>query len=326
MILLRILMMAAIGLLLAPGCASALNIGLAPAPAIDAGEMIPGESKLMDFFIMSDNDDDMLVSINTKDAPRSFFNPKKGRFRYGWSAEESSEEGISGWATLMDDSVIVPPDQELRYLKGGGAAYANKKLSVIISVPDDAEPGYHAGFISPYPRMSSQAGGTGLGIITVVEMAYVVNVLGNALRDAEIVGVNLRRDAPERGTVQILVKNKGTVTVSAVADSVRVYDSSNSTILETRSNEFKIGPGDIGTIEVALDTRGLEGEYNVHSHVEWLTGEGDIDGVIDIGEYVPPPPGVTGEVVSPVPAVAFPLWLVPVILVALAGLVYWRIR
>jgi hypothetical protein len=324
MALIRILVFMVIALLIIPVSTSALNIGFAP-PVIDAGDMIPGESKPIEFFIMADNENDMLVSLTTKKAQRDFFRPDKGRFRYKWVAEESSEEDITGWVTLMDDSVIVPPEKELRYLDGGGAAYANKKLSVIISVPDDAEPGYHAGFISPYPRISSQAGGTGLGIITVVEMAYVVNVLGRAERDAEVVGISLRRDAPGYGTIRVLVKNKGTVTLSAVADNVRVLKDDRA-VLDTRSNEFKIGPGDIGAIEVRLDTQGLEGEYDVYAHVEWLTGEGEAEGIIDIGEYVPPPPSVTGEAISPAPGMVFPLWLLPMMLLAAVGLIYWRMR
>ena len=313
-------------MLMVPGTVLGLNIGFAP-PTIDAGELLPGESKHVEFFIMADNENDMIVSLSTKKATRDFFNPNKGRFRYAWLAEESSEEDISEWVTLMDDSVLVPPEKELRYLESGGAAYANKKLGAIISVPDDAEPGYHAGFISPYPRTSSQAGGTGIGIITVVEMAYVVNVLGNAVRDADIIGINLRRDAPDYGTLQILVKNSGTVTLSALADYIRVFDDENNTVFERGSNEFKIRPGNIGSIETRLDTTGLEGEYHTEAHVGWLTGEDDVTGTIDIGEYVPPPPSVTGGAVAPLSVpVGFPLWILPLIIAVFGALIWWRIR
>ncbi len=316
---------AILAIAMAPALVSALSVGVAP-PVLDAGDMLPGESKAMEFFIMSDHDRDLLVSLDAKTAPRNFFNPDKGRFRYDFDAMKASEEDASGWLTIMKDSLLVPPERELKYLEGGGVAYANRKAEIIISVPEDAEPGYHAAFVSPYPRVSDAGGGTALGIISVVELGVVFNVLGNAERDAEPVGVSFRKDSPERGTLTVLVKNRGTVTLSAMAPYIRVYDDENQTVAELRTNARPIEPGSVGRLEAGLDASGLEGEYSVRADVEWVTGQGSAEGAIDIGDYVPPRP-VTGQAVSPLPAPAgLQLWVLPLILLVITGLVFWRVR
>jgi hypothetical protein len=306
-------------LLLMPGCARGLSVGVAP-PVLDAGEMLPGESKPMEFYLMTDHDKDLLVDLSTKKAQRGFYEPVRGRDRYSFASENASEEDISGWLTFMKRSVILPPEKRLVYLSGGGVANANQGADVIISVPEDAEPGYHAGFVSPYPRISFGGGGTGLGIISTVEMGYVLKVPGEAIRDAEIAGFDLRMDRPGHGTLVILVKNKGTVTISVRADSIRVFNSSQA-IAGLASNEVKIAPGRVGEPGAGLDTRGLKGVYGVEAHVEWLTGEDSLEGEIEVREYVPPPP-VTGEVVAPPVPAGFPLWILPLILVVVALIVY----
>lgn len=316
----RILVLSLIcALLSVPGCALALSVGVAP-PVLDAGEMLPGESKAMTFYLMTDHEKDLLVDLSTKNSIRSFYDPAKGRFRYSFSAENASEEDISGWLTFLKKSVILPPEKKLVYLDGGGVANANQGAEVIISVPRDAEPGYHAGVVSPYPRVSIEGGGTGLGIISTVEMSYVLKVPGKAVRDAEIAGVDLSVDSAGHGMLRILVKNRGSVTISARADSIRVFNNSQ-VIAETASNDRKISPGSVGELSVGLDTRGLKGFYDVEAHVEWLTGGDSFDGEVEVTEYVPPPP-VTGEVVAPAAPMGFPLWILPLILVFVGIAVY----
>ncbi len=320
-----VLLLAA-ALLCVPGSVQALSVGVAP-PVLDAGEMLPGESKLMEFYIITDHDKDLLVELSVRKPRRDFYMPGKGRFRYEFAEDNSSEEDISGWVTFLNKRVIVPPDKNLVYLSGGGCANANKKVELIITVPDDAEPGYHAGYVSPYPRLNFGGGGTGLGIISVVEMGYIVNVLGEATRDAGIAGFDFSMDRPGHGTLCILVKNMGTVTITARADHVRVFDSDNQTVTATASNERFIAPGEIGRLDMGIDTRGLEGVHGVTAHMEWLTGEDSLDGEIDISEYAPPAPGVTGGVVAPPAApMGFPLWILPIILMLAGIMVWWRVK
>lgn len=324
MVYMRLLVLSlAAALLCMPGPAWGLSVGVAP-PVLDAGEMLPGESKVTEFYLMTDHDKDLLVDISAKGARRDFYEPGKGRFRYAFVSENSSEEDISGWLTFLNEPVIVPPEKRLVYLTGGGIANANKKVEFIINVPDDAEPGYHAGFVSPYPRLSLEGGGTGLGIISVVEMGYVVNVMGEAIRDAEIAGLDFVMDKPGHGTLYVLVKNTGTVTLSARADHVTVFNGSQ-TIAELSSNEKRIVPGKVERLGIGLDTRGLMGVYDVKAHVEWLTGEDSTEGGLEVREYVPPPP-VTGDVVAPPVTVGFPLWILPIILMLAAVVIYWRIK
>lgn len=320
----RFLLLSVAALLCMPAAAQGLSVGVAP-PVLDAGEMIPGDSKPMEFYLMTDHDKNLLVELSTKGARREFYSPEKARSRYPFEVDNSSEEEIRGWLTFLKGYVIVPPEKRLVYLEGGGVANANKKVEVIISVPEDAEPGYHAGFVSPYPRVSFEGGGTGLGIISVVEMAYVVNVAGEAIRDAEIAGTDFRMDMPGHGTLYILVKNMGTVTISVKADHVRLFNSSNHTLAFLGSNEERIAPGCVEGLEVGIDTRGMEGVYGFEAHVEWLTGEGSMDGEIEVREYVPPPP-VTGKVTAPLAPVWPPLWILPLILTVVAALVFWWLR
>lgn len=319
-----LVMLAVIALCL-PEPVMALQVSIAP-PTIDAGDMLPGESKSMSFYITTDHDNNLLVDISAKKPRREFYDPvkDKGRYRYSFVAENASEEDITGWVIFMDDSVVLTPKITMYHIEGGGIVNANKEVEFILNVPGDAEPGYHGGVVLPYPRISIHEEGTGLGIITVPEMGYVVNILGEARRDAEIAGISLRKDAPERGTLSVLVKNKGTVTISAVADQVRVFDSDNQTVAWLGSGGVWIEPGNIGVLEMRLDTRGMEGSYGISAHVEWMTGDDYVEDEIDVGEYVPAPE-VTGAVVAP-PPLGFPVWILPLILAAIGLLVYWRVR
>jgi hypothetical protein len=306
------------------GSATGLSVGVAP-PVLDAGQMLPGESRSMDFFLTSDHDEDLLVDVSSKRAKRGFFIPTKDRSRYAFKPDNASEEDISGWLVFLEKSFMVPPEKRLVYLSGGGMANANQKVGVILNVPEDAEPGYHAGYVSPYPSVSLGGGGTGLGIISVVEMAYVVQVVGEARREIEVAGMDFRMISPGRGRLDILVKNTGSVTVSVIAEHIEISDRSGSVLQDRSSNEKYIKPGRVERLETYLDTRGMEGSYGAKAYVEWVTGETSYSGEFEITDYVPMP-AVTGEVVGPAAPAAFPIWILPVILIFIALGVYWRSR
>jgi hypothetical protein len=310
------------------GLANAVSVGVAP-PVLDAGVMIPGESKVMEFFLMSDHESDLLVDLSTKGAKRDFFSPEKPRFRYSFEANKASEEDISDWLTFLKDSVIVPPEKSLRYLKGGGVANANKKVEVIVSVPEDAEPGYHAAYVLPYPRLGIDGSGTGLGIITLVEMAYIVNVVGDAVRGAEIAGIHFVRTSQDRGKIELLVKNIGTVTMSVAAENIRVFDKEAATIAEIDSNEKKVAPGRVVTLEAWLDIKDLEGRYGVEASADWLTGEDTFVGWFEVVGDAPdqvPPLEITGKAVAPPISPQIPLWAFLLALILGLGVFYWRLR
>ena len=313
-----------IGLLAAPAGVQGLQVSIAPS-TMDLGDMVPGDSKYIEFFVVSDHDQGLLVDLNKKGVFRSFFNPDKGRWRYNFVAEEASEEDISGWLTLMDSSIVVPPEQQLQYLEQGGAAYANKKAGFFIEVPADAEPGYHAGVISPYPKTGAQGSGTGLGIIQVAEMTYVVNVLGDAKRDAEIIDVKVSRETPGLAKLNIFIKNKGTVTVSVIADDVEI--SGRGIEKNLKSGEVVIEPGSVGNAQVPFSITDMEGKYAVDVHAEWSTGEDWFSGSIDIGDNLPTISEITGQAgAPPVAGTALPLWIIPVLVAIIGGAVFWRTR
>jgi hypothetical protein len=320
----RLFLVIVMAALVAVPSARALQVSIAPY-TLDIGDMLPGESKYVEFFVVSDHDSDLLVGLSSRDAFRSFFNPDKARWRYGFVAENASEEDISGWVTFMDDSLVVPPEKTLQYLEQGGAAYANKKTGMIIEVPTDAEPGYHAGIVSPYPRTNAQGSGTSLGIIQVAEMNYVVNVLGSeASRDAEIAGAVFSKEGADRGTLALLVKNTGTVTLDAVADSVNLTGR-EGVVAELSSPETTIPPGKVAYVKMPVSMEGMEGSYDVDAHVEWQTGETSFLGSVNVGEYVPAISEVTGNA-GAMPVSGFPMWMLPVIIGVIGALVYWRFK
>jgi hypothetical protein len=306
-------------LLTTPG--NALLIGMAP-PVYDIGEVEPGNEYYIDFYVISDHDKDILVDLGTSKAPHDFYLPERIRFRYIFNSSLASEEDVSGWIAFLDSNPItVPPEKRLYRLSNGGLANANKEVTAVLKIPEDAEPGYHAAHVVPSSRERAQGSGTAIGIVTVAKMGYVFNVKGDARRDGKVVGFTYDQ-AGDSGNLNLIFRNTGTVTMTVQAKDVTVYDKEQVPIAVLASRQYKPEPGEMIEIPLKWYNDSIEeGMYNVEGSVEWIGGETSGSGRIQITQE-PVKEDITGEVVAP-PAAAFPFWTILIILIV-AGLVVYR--
>ena len=209
-------------------------------------------------------------------------------------------------------------------------AYVNKKVEAIVKVPADAEPGYHIGYFTPSPRISSATGdigGAALMFVSLVEIGYIFRVEGEAVRKGSIMGFDCLRDSAGTARIEVLFKNTGTVTMTAEALSIEIYNSTGR-VASLKSGVVKTGPGEIVSLEAGWDVSSAElGEYRAVTNVSWMTGYEEYEGVIGLTEYSGAPP-VTGEVVIPKEEAGFvfPVWIVPIVILIFALIIYRRYR
>jgi hypothetical protein len=311
-------------LLFLPVPGDALRIGMAP-PVYDIGEVEPGKEYYIDFYLTSDQDKDTLVDLAALKAPYDFYLPERIRFRYRFNTSLASEEDASGWITILENNPIsVPTEKNLYRLANGGLTNANKKLTAVVKIPEHAEPGYHAAYVVPSSREKIQGGGTAIGIITVAKMGYVFNVKGDVRREGKIIGFGYEKTR-DSGTLNVVFKNTGTVTMTIQAKKVRIYDKDQQQIVQLDSRQYKCRPGNVMEIPLQWYNSSLEeGMYSVEGAVEWIGGETSGSGRIQL-THEPVTEKITGEAIAPPPAAVFPLWIIPIILLIAGFLVYrWK--
>ena len=313
-----LLLVAAVCIILFPRPALSLSVGMAP-PVYDLGSVEPGKQYYIDFYIISDQDKDIVVDLQSTPAPYDFYLPERPRFRYTFNSSQCSEEDISGWITFLDNPVIVPPEKRLYKLSNGGLANANKKVTAVISIPKNAEPGYHAGHVIPRPRQQAQGGGTGLGIVTIAKMGYVFRVEGDAVRSGKIIGIV----QTDRG-LSLVFKNTGTVTMTVKARNVKIFEENGTLLTEMSSRQQKFSPGETAFLFLGSDSRIKEGYYPAEATVEWIGGSTHFKGIADItaAEKLP----ITAEAPSKQAAApAPPLWLLSLIIIFISLALYrWK--
>jgi hypothetical protein len=319
-----LLAVALLALCTAAAPAAALRIGGAPA-YLQLGEVRPGESRLMDFFLTTDSGNDLVVDVYSKDAMGDFFSPDIQKRSYAFLPENASEQSLEGWVQFMDNPVIVPPEQ---HYEPSVNANVNRQVAAVLRVPADAEPGYHIGFLSPSPRTSSAtgpAGGTALQLITLVEIGYVFVVPGEAVRDGRIVGFDYAMKGQGAETVSALFRNTGTVTVTAES-WIDIYGPEGR-LASLKGSTARVRPVEIAPLTALWTAGGRDpGEYEARARVSWQTGEAESTGRIELLPYMGP--AITAAAVQEASqtGIAFPAWIVPIAILIFALIIYRRYR
>ncbi|MEA3342929.1 MAG: hypothetical protein U9Q92_02085, partial [archaeon] len=203
---------------------NAISIGAAPG-AIDMGSVPRGTERLVEFYVMSNAVQDILVGVSYIPVHASVYEREK-RTYYTFIPSEASEEDISSWITFPQKSILVSPTQtQLVTLPDGTSVRYNKKVTLIVKVPKDADPGYHAGAINLQPQLKPGGAGAGISSIGVTRVIFVFKVPGYAIRDGNIIDMEAERVANNRVRVDVLFKNTGTTTVTARLDMVKLFDN-----------------------------------------------------------------------------------------------------
>ena len=240
-----------------------------------------GETKVLGFYVVSLTDEEILVSLSSKDGDIHFFIRK-----YGLEAANFSEESISDWIEFIENPVKLeassPKLAELRNIAKGA-----REINFVLKVPEDAEPGWHMFKIRPIPVISTGAKeGVGTVMMTVVDVTYVFKVPGRAIRSGEIKKVYVGERDGNRLPIYIEFENDGTVSMNVKITDLKL--EKDGKIVKRFSGPVALSkPQSIMNITTYLDVSDIpSGYYVLYANASYTTGGSDYFQII----YVPPPP------------------------------------
>ena len=272
----------------------AVTMGIMP-NVVDLGVVERGKTYVGEIYVVSREPVSTLVYVKPGTVPQDLFNPNLPR-SYRFEIEEASQEECDGWISVMENPVVVKP-VITRMMWEGTQIKASKRITFLLKVPEDAEPGYHLASLLLSPKEKSGGAGIGVDINVVVIPLVVFRVEGVAVRSGYITHFDSPRIS--QGTERIIVffKNNGTVSVTARIRSLEVYNSTDNKLLARLSGPYVLTkPGKSYQLWVDWNVEGVpEGTYRVKAIVDWLTGEAEKEGLIELRPYVP----VVGKVVKP---------------------------
>ena len=290
------------------------SIGVSP-PTLNLGNITTG-TRIVHFYIITVSDEPLLVYLEPTEALLDFFDkPGYKNLLYNYS-----EERVASWVEPLSNPVELKPSN---YSKFGTNIKGWRDVAFLLNVPENAEPGYHLVRIRPKPYVFETAGGrVGVQIATVTPVNVLFNIEGTAIREGKILDItgdyvnnNLR--------VYVHFLNTGTVTMSARADKIEVYDNGKLVTSGSSVTTF-VKPGEKTVLTAVLPANNLTyGEYKVYADVDYLTGHVEKNSTISF--Y----PVSVVPVVKPAPAgISISLWLVILILIVCIVIIFvlWYIH
>ena len=269
------------------GChVSAISIGTAPG-VYDLGEVKPGKDYAFKFYLITNSPSDMLVSLGYIPAHFDIYT-KNNTGGYTFLQKEASQEDISKWVEIPMSTVLLSPTKvKIITLESGGVVKANEEVDVILHVPENAEPGYHAGGINLAPHLPSGGRGTGVSTIGITRFLFVFRVIGDAIREGEIISVVAERVEEKRVRFGVIFKNTGTTTITAKIEYLKIYDKFGNLTATISSGYQKVSPGKTIILPVYWSGKDVEpGAHRVEAKVSYITGHARFEGRVEIPEKI----------------------------------------
>ncbi len=298
--------------------ADALSIGTAPG-VLDLGEVKPGSDKLVEFYLTTNSKSDLLIGMGYINVHGTIFD-KNHTGTYTFLPPEASEEDISNWLSFPQKKVLVSPSRSFVVnLQDGGVARVNKKITAVLHVPKDADPGYHAGAINLFPEVPD---GTGMGLMTmgITRMVFVFDVEGEAKREGKVVTIEAERSDKNKARFDILFQNTGTSTVMAYAENVKIYNEFGNLTTTLRSGQALVKPQQTAILSAYWNSREpiKSGSYRVETAVDYKTGMAIGEAVVNIPDTITAPILERSEKGCKMP------WTIIILILLIALLVYWK--
>ncbi|UCG95915.1 MAG: hypothetical protein JSV92_02640 [archaeon] len=301
--------------------AQARGVSLGAAPGVmQIGELEPGREYAVDFYLVTNSRNDLVTSLDFIESRRSMFDHNVTG-RYTFIPAEASEEDMSEWLSFLREKVVVSNRESFSVrFPDGSIVNANEKVTIIMDVPPDAEPGYHTYEVVLKPKLSSGGSGTGVSTIGITRPFFIFKIPGVAKREGVIEGVAGSRNG-DRAAVDVLFRNSGTVTMSARVSSLKVYNETGYYVGTYDGGYVMVPPKNTGILKVFwrdLDTNEQK-NIKIEATVDYLTGKVTKETMVTI-----PRAGVTARM--EVRAEEFPWWIVILIIGLILLYIYWRRR
>jgi hypothetical protein len=293
----------------------AFSIGTAPGVQY-VGDFKAGESAYVKFYLMTNANSDVLVQMSyTKPHIEAYY---PGGFRFV-SAEQTSQEDISGWIKFQQNPVLVSPRKSfLVTFENGETIRANAEAVYKLTIPSNAEPGYHIGSISLSPKVASGGAGAGVSTIGVTRYLFVFKVRGVAERKGEVVNIYADRIDKKKARIDVIYKNTGQNTVSVWVDRLNIYDEYGGLNASLNSGMVYVAPGEMKIIPVYWTADSVpSGQFRAEAKVNYITGYAAKSVSIDI-------PLVPSKAISAeIPKDRFPWWLIVLAALLIILIIYW---
>ncbi|RLI89752.1 MAG: hypothetical protein DRO62_00955 [Candidatus Altiarchaeales archaeon] len=301
---------------------SALSVGTAPG-VYDLGELDPGTNVAFRFYLITNARNDMLVSLSYLPVHQDMYY-RTETTRYNFIADEASQEDISSWVEIVRNPLLLSPARtKVVYLPGGGVVKANEEADIILHIPENADPGYHAGSISLSPKLAVRGRGTGVMTIAVTRFIFVFRVSGDAKRKGEIMAIMGDRVGEKKAKIDVLFKNTGTCTLSARVSELKLYDKFGNNVANLKSGIALARPDSIKALTAYWVGDNVKpGTYRAEARVDYITGYSTMEERIEIPTTikVKPTPGLPAiEKISTCKDLPFMILL----LIIIGLIIYW---
>ena len=275
---------------------------------VDLGTLERGTENVATFRLVTTTQESFLVNLYKEPGSKDFFL----RPSYSGLVVNYSEEAVMNWVELVDDFAVLDVLEEKTGIVG-----AYKEVNFFVNVPEDAEPGYHVFRVKPIPAFTGETvGQVGTRVISITSVNFLFNVVGNALRDGIILDVVSKPIGSNRLFVDTYFQNTGTTTMTAHATQT-MYK--NGEIVEkAESARELVEPGRMKALRVPFRAENFaEGEYEVHTTVDFLTDTVSKNSTIMVGVPTAPPE----EEEEPEP---FPWYIIILIVVIVIAVMIYK--
>jgi hypothetical protein len=261
---------------------SAVSVGTAPG-VYDLGELKPGSNVAFRFYLMTNSQNDMLVTLGYAPVHQEMYSRMETTL-YRFIPSEASEEDISAWVEIPRNPLLLSPARsKVVYLSGGGVVNANEEADVILHIPENSDPGYHAGSIALNPQVVARGQGTGVLTVAVTRFVFVFRVAGDARRRGEVTAMIGDRTGEQEAKVDVLFKNTGTCTLSATVSELKLFNKFGEQVATLSSGTSIIRPNMIEPMTCGWFGDSVKpGTYRAEVKVNYLTGNATAEGTVEI--------------------------------------------
>ena len=285
-------------------CHAQVTVGVSP-PVLDLGEINRGETKIGKFNIITSTQDTLIVRLEAARGKADFFTPNN----YWQYLSNYSEEDTKTWISFLSNPVELEPTS----IPGSNIKSA-REVSFFLSVPENAEAGYHTAYIMLDPKSAKQSTKP-ISIRTVFPLTILFKVPGQAIREGKIYETTVSGVSADTTYFNTIFQNTGTVTMLITSGKIRIYDSSGEVAVASLPSTY-VKPGEVKNIRSLVNTALEPGEYKLQTIVYFSSGYAEKNSTIFVTEK---PSAIVKE------KAGFPWWIIIIIMVMLLAY-YWYKR